>query len=318
MSTKTGRRPRVLFFGMQSDFSTPSLQALLANDIDVCAVVMPGAAIPGLHQPALQRREPLRGRRAALPLHSHNVSILEIAWEQQLPVWEVRGLSDATTHSTLAAYEADIVCVACFSQRIPRATLALPRLGCLNVHPSLLPANRGPVPLFWTFRNGERVTGVTIHFLQAAMDTGDIVAQETIPVSDGVSYARLEMHCAAQGGVLLANAVHTLHAGDIVRTPQDEANSSTYSFPTGKDFVVQAEAWDARHVYNFINGVGDWGEPIAIQAGAEILFTRACASYSLLDGDEPQEKGDTNDSGWKSVCCRDGWVRVKTLDTRQR
>ncbi len=245
-TTNTERRPRVLFFGMQGDFSTPSLHALLASDIDVCAVVVPISPIPGVKQPAIQRREQPHGVRSSLPLLSLHPSIVEMAWKQHIPVWEVRRLSDITVHETLASYEPDILCVACFSQRVPRSIIDLPRLGCLNVHPSLLPANRGPVPLFWTFRNGEQTTGVTIHFLDETMDTGDILAQERIEVPDGTGYAQLETQCAVIGGALLANVVQNLYKGNITRTVQDATKSSYYSFPTEKDFISQ-------HVYNFIN-----------------------------------------------------------------
>src|SRR5204862_1767507 len=112
-----------------------------------------------------------------------------------------------------------IICVACFSQRIPRIILDLPRLGCLNVHPSLLPANRGPVPLFWTFREGHQQTGVTIHLMNEGMDTGDILAQEPIEVPSGISYAQLELQCATLGGKLLARTVWVSYRGLAIRVP---------------------------------------------------------------------------------------------------
>ncbi len=311
ITTNTARRPRVLFFGMQGDFSIPSLQALLANDIDVCAVVVPVSPVPGLKQPSIQPREQPRGVRstvAFLPLHP---SIVQIAWKQHIPVWEVRSLSDVTAYSTLAAYEPDILCVACFSQRIPRSIINLPSLGCLNVHPSLLPANRGPVPLFWTFRNGEHVTGATIHFLDEAMDTGNILAQESIEVPDGISYAQLEMQCATKGGTLLANVVHDLYKGNIMSTPQDEAKSTCYSFPTDEDFVVPAEEWDAQHIYNFINGVSYWDNPVEIHASGQIFLTRECISYSHRDTNNQSKEVHTASEHEVSLSCRDGWVRIK-------
>ena len=134
-TTNTAQRPRVLFFGMQGDFSTPPLQALLASDIDVCAVVVPVSSVPGLKQSAIQRREQPRGVRSTLPLLSLHPSIIDMAWKQHIPVWEVRHLSASSTHEILAFYQPDMLCVACFSQRIPRSIINLPRLGSLNVHP---------------------------------------------------------------------------------------------------------------------------------------------------------------------------------------
>ena len=311
-SATTQQRPRVLFFGMQGDFSTPSLQRLLASDIDVCAVVLPISLVPGREQPAIQRREPPRSVRSALPLLARHPSIVEMAWKQNIPVWEVRRLSDIAVHETLASYKPDILCVACFSQRIPRSILALPRLGCLNVHPSLLPANRGPVPLFWTFRNGEQKTGVTIHFLEETMDTGDILAQEHIRVPDGISYAQLEMQCAEVGGKLLTDVVQNLYKGNVTRTIQDATRSSYYSFPTEQDFIVYPEKWDAQRVYNFINGIGHWDNPVELHVGNEVFLTRECISYSQEDtNDQPAYVRIENNV---TIRCRDGLVIIRDLE----
>ena len=312
--TTTKRRPRVLFFGMRGDFSTPSLQALLSSDIDVCAVVVPITPIPGLKQLPIQLREQPRGVRSALPLLSLHPSIIQIAWQHQIPVWEVRSLSDSTTYSTLAAYEPDIICVACFSQRIPRSIINLPRLGCLNVHPSLLPTNRGPVPLFWTFRNGEHTTGVTIHYLVETMDTGDILAQEHIQVPDGITYAQLEMQCAARGSTLLASVVRSLYMGETIRTVQDPTKSSYYSFPTDEDYIVHAEEWDARHIYNFINGIGHWDNPVEIHLGQQVFFTRECISYSREDRDNQSKEIYGANTSNVDIPCRNGWVTIRMLE----
>ena len=312
--TNTARRSRVLFFGMQGDFSTPSLQALLAIDIDVCAIVVPVTPIPGAMQPAIQRREQLRSVRSALPLLSQHPSIVEMAWKHHIPVWDVHRLSDTTTYETLASYKPDILCVACFSQRIPRSIIALPRLGCLNVHPSLLPANRGPVPLFWTFRNGEHETGVTIHFLDETMDTGDILAQERIEVPDGIKYAQLETQCAITGGALLATAVQDLYNGNITRTVQDAMKSSYYSFPTEKDFTIYSEEWDAQHVYNFINGIGHWDNPVELHVGEHVFFTRECISYRHENTGDWLEEVHTENDLDVNIRCRDGWVKIRAIE----
>ena len=308
--TITTRRPRVLFFGMQGDFSTPSLQALVDRNVEVCAVIVPAFPIPGRRPSAIQRREQPRSARPALTLLSSHPSIIDIAWKHHIPIWEVGSFSDASTLEILASYQPDIICVACFSQRIPRTILDIPRLGSLNVHPSLLPANRGPVPLFWTFRNGDSETGVTIHFLEKTMDTGDILAQERIAVPDGISYAQLETQCAQIGGILLANVVQELCKGNISRTMQDETSSSYYSFPTDNDFIVHAEEWDAQHIYNFINGIGDWSIPVELHVEGQVFFTRECASYSQKNTDI-QHTNTHIENNLLKIPCRNGWIKIK-------
>lgn len=306
------RAPRVVFFGMQGRFSSPSLYALLAGGIDVRAVVLPSSSNGGA---AIFRREQFRPTMPLLPVvHSSlHVNVLQLVGEWQLPVWEVNNLSAPETLETLAAYEPDVICVACFSQRIPRAILSLPRFGCLNVHPSLLPVNRGPVPLFWTFREGADHTGVTIHFMEEALDSGDILAQEVIPVPDGITYTQLETLCATQGGKLLADCVRDLTQGRAQRVPQDERRRSYHPYPSEEDFVIPATEWSARRVYNFICGVAEWGEAITLLAGDERFTVQRAISYShkgKSGGYRWQEETYYREDDVLWVRCNEGWVAV--------
>ncbi len=270
-------RPRVIFMGMIGNFSHPPLLALLENGVEVCAVVLP-AGVKDVSQPAIRRIEPPAKARAMLPVLSSSLysSIARIAWERSIAVWEVQRMSDAETHAVYSSYEADAFCVACFSLYIPRSILDIPRLGCLNVHPSLLPANRGPDPLFWTFRNGDRVTGVTIHLMDEGLDSGPIVAQEHIEVADGIRYAELEARCAELGGKLLARALWELYRGSAHLTQQEESKSSYLPMPSGEDYVVPVEEWTARRVYNFVRGVAARERPVTLTVDGRVINVVDC------------------------------------------
>jgi|GEM_PF-247286 len=274
------RAPRALFFGMEGLFAAPSLAALLESGIEVCAVVLPASPVPGATVRAIQQRRPPRAIRPSLPMLNTTPSIVEIARARGIPVWDVYSLRHSETIETLAAYLPDVICVACFSRRIPRAILDLPRLGCLNVHPSLLPANRGPMPLFWTFREDSAITGVTIHLMDERMDSGDILAQEAIAVPDGISYQQLEARCAARGGVLLARSAWELYQGRALRIPQDETKSSYHPSPGAGDYSVPADEWSARHVYNFIRGIAPWNGPLELRAAGQTFLVHTAISYS--------------------------------------
>jgi len=313
-AAQTTRSPRILFLGMQGNFSYPPLRALLEAGIEVCAIVIPAEKTlkgdPDL--PAIRRREQPQASRSMLPVlqSTLHTSILQLAWERHIPVWEVRQLSAPETISVFAAYQPDVICVACFSKRIPRAILDIPHLGCLNVHPSLLPTNRGPEPLFWTFREGDQQTGVTIHLMDDGMDTGPVVAQEAIEVPDGIGYAQLEAQCAELGGKLLARCVLDLYHGVAVPVLQDETKSSYHAFPSDNDFVVPVAEWSARHVYNFICGVASWGTPIMVQVGNNPVHVKNAVSYSLKDtgrGDS-ELNGQPGEEFW--VRCKRGSVAV--------
>jgi len=274
-------RPRALFLGMAGNFSPPSLLSLLESGVEVCAVVLP-ARDHHAGQPALRRLEKPAQARPMLPVLQsslHN-SIVTIAWKRDIPVWEVASMSAPETINLFTQYRPDIGCVACFSLYIPRAILDIPRLGCLNVHPSLLPANRGPDPLFWTFHDGHRETGVTIHRMDERLDTGPIVAQEKITVPDGITYAQLEAECAALGGKLLAQSLWQLYYGTATLAPQDESKSSYLPMPTEKDYVVVAAEWEARRVYNFIRAVAKRGMPVTLISDDRSLQVTGAISYS--------------------------------------
>ena len=274
-------RPRALFLGMSGNFSPPPLLSLLESGVEICAVVLPAR---GHHagQPALRPLEKPAQARPLLPVLQsslHN-SIINIAWKRDIPVWEVASLSAPETINLFSQFQPDIICVACFSLYIPRTILNIPHLGCLNVHPSLLPANRGPDPLFWTLHDGHRETGVTIHRMDEGLDTGPIIAQEKITIPDGITYTQLESECASPGGRLLAQSLWQLYHGTATLTPQDESKSSYLPMPAEKDYMVVAAEWEARRVYNFIRGVASRGQPVTLIVGDESIQAMNATSYS--------------------------------------
>jgi methionyl-tRNA formyltransferase len=308
MSNATQRihLPRILFFGMQGKFSYPPLRALLEAGIRVCAVIIPSEQVLEVELPAIQKHEQTSFSRTMLPLLNSSIhsSILALAKDRNIPVWKVRQLSSSDTISALTFYQPDVICIACFSKRIPQGILDIPRFGCLNVHPSLLPANRGPEPLFWTFREGGTKTGVTIHLIDEGLDSGAIVAQEAIEIPDGISYSNLEEQSAQLGGTLLVQSVWQVYKREAVLQKQDETKSSYHPFPSDDDFVVPVAEWSARHVYNFICGVASWGSPLALLIGKKTIEIKKAISYS-------QETTHKNGSEGFWVRCKQGSVLVK-------
>ena len=285
----------VLFFGMTGHFSVPPLRALLQAGIAVRAVVLPALA-DGPPLSTLPTRE-ARGLRKPLPLlgQSAEKNIVGLAQEAHIPVLHVGRLGTPETLTALAAYQPDAICVACFTSRFPPALLRLPRLGCLNVHPSLLPDNRGPDPLFWTFRRGDTQTGVTIHLMDVGLDSGPVVLQAPIAVPDGIAEAALERSCADVGGELLVQALRGLDAGAIAPLPQDAAHATAYPLPSPEDYMILPER-SARWAYNFATGLAAREQPIILVAGAARFRLLAPLGYAdevatfdglyRLDGDE--------------------------------
>lgn len=276
--------PRVLFLGMAGPTSAIVLEALLAAGADVCAVVVGvGGAAVG---PAIAPLRPA-ATIALVPIANPFVerSIAGVAWERGLPAFELRRPGDPAALAALAEARPDVACVACFPRRIPAALLALAPRGFLNYHPSLLPAHRGPEPLFWTFQAGEGA-GVTIHFMDEGLDTGAIAAQAPLDLPDGVAGARAERLCAELGGRMLAEVLGALAAGTLSPRPQPPGGAYEPS-PSAADFRLDTR-WSARRAFNFMRGTAEWGQPYPVLAGgAELALAEAIAVEPAATIEQP-------------------------------
>lgn len=232
--------PRVLYLGTTDPFSYPPLAALLEAGLPVAAVAVP------------------RRARVDLPMLGDppTPTLLDLARRRGIPIHEIGGWEE-TEIETLAACRPDVICVACFPRRLPRSLLTLPRWGALNLHPSLLPAHRGPDPLFWTFRHGDARAGVTVHIMDDRVDSGDLLLQTPVPIPEGITGPELERRCAVEGGKLLVEAVRSLPAGKLTPRPQRPEEGSYESWPTPRDLEVPVTR-PARWAFRFIRGVGDW------------------------------------------------------------
>jgi methionyl-tRNA formyltransferase len=268
----------VIYFGTTGAFSTPPFMSLLRAGYDVRAVVL-----AALNRAQSIRRIPVtpvapRGRALPLLATRGEQNIVALATEHGIPVWEVGDLRASETRETLSGYAPDAFCVACFSRKLPASVLSLPRLGALNVHPSLLPDNRGPDPLFWTFWRGDEVTGVTIHLMDEHLDTGTIIAQQGEPVPDGMTEAALEARLATLGGELLVQALGALADGSAHPQPQDEKRATSFPWPAADDYVV-TPSWPARRAYRFLTGVAQRSEPARIAPDGATFVIREALSY---------------------------------------
>lgn len=274
---------RLLFFGVGGVFSRLPLEALLRAGADLRAVVtpaQPGATLADSAQAPFTRLEPSPRRaqlasRRALPLAGTTAparTLLDLASISGAPLLSVARLNDPATLAALAAFEPDAICVACFTRRLPPALLALPRLGCLNAHPALLPDNRGPDPLFWTFHAGARETGVTIHLMDSGLDSGPILAQSRLALDIGEREAALERRLATLAGELMAAALADLRAGTLTPAPQDESLASAHSWPTAADYLIPAARWTAQRAYIFACGIGEREQPLTLLASDGARF----------------------------------------------
>ena len=136
--------------------------------------------------------------------------------------------------------EVDLIVVAGFPRILKRVLIDIPRLGCINVHPSLLPRYRGPEPLYWALANHENTTGVTIHHVDEGIDTGDILLQRKLEIRPNETEITLGQRAARVASELLREAIPLLLAGRAPRTRQDHSAASYYSFPGSSPKRVMA------------------------------------------------------------------------------
>jgi len=162
-------------------------------------------------------------------------SLHEIQARYGVPVLGARDVNEARTLAAMRAWQPDLVVSIYLNQLIKPPVITLPRLGCLNIHPALLPRNRGLFPYFWVLASGDHETGVTLHWVDTTFDTGHILLQEAIPVRPGDTITSLAYASAEVGARLLTQGVDLIVAGAAPRIPQDERQATYHSWPAPQD-----------------------------------------------------------------------------------
>jgi len=158
-------------------------------------------------------------------------TLFEMAQLSGTEFFECVRVNGKAVHDRLKIFEPDLVVSANFSQIIRPRFLTLSRWGAINFHPSLLPKYRGPTPWYWVLKNGESVSGVTIHFIDDGIDTGEIIAQTEIPILPRDSEASLITRSLSVGPALVVSAIESVLDGTASPIPQDETAASYYGFP---------------------------------------------------------------------------------------
>lgn len=151
----------------------------------------------------------------------------------------------------------DLIVVAAYGKLLPPAMLALPRLGCVNVHASLLPRYRGAAPIQWAIANGEKVTGITIMQMDEGLDTGDIIAQEELAIGETETAESLHDRLAESGARLLVRTLPSIADGTATLTPQDEA-LATCAPILCRDHGRVEWKWDSKTLIDRTRGFHSW------------------------------------------------------------
>jgi len=193
-------------------------------------------------------------------------------------------LDDPRIVDLLASTKPDVLLSFFWPKRIPTTVLALPRLGAFGTHPSLLPRHRGPDPYFWTIRNGDETTGVTLHRLDADYDTGAIIDTRTIPVSDELDSWTLARALDRPALELLVDVVRRLERGESLDgAAQDDSRATHAPEPSDEDFSIDWEE-DVESILRLVRASAPTPGALADVEGETVEVTRA----SRYDGDAPK------------------------------
>jgi methionyl-tRNA formyltransferase len=226
---------RVIFMGTP-EFALPSLEAILAAGEEVAAVVT-------------QPDKP-RGRgRTVTPAP---VKELALAWN--LPVLQPTRLKAPELIRHIEELAPELMIVVAYGRILPPEMLALPSVGCLNVHASLLPRYRGSAPINWALIRGEKETGVTIQWLRYEVDSGPVFLQERVPITAEDNAGTLYHRLAERGAALLVQALDLLRRGEVIRTPQREADM-TLAPPISREMRLLHWELTAQEVAGWIRGL---------------------------------------------------------------
>lgn len=243
---------KVIFMGTP-DFAVPILQGLIENTNVIMVVTQPDKEV-GRH-------------RELTP-----TPIKKLALEYNIPVYQPTKIRKEFEPVINAG--ADIIITCAYGQIIPEVILNTPRLGCINVHASLLPKLRGGAPIHHAIIDGEEKTGITIMYMDKNMDTGDMISQSEYYIKDTDNVGTLHDILSAMGKELLIETLPSLIEGTNQRIPQqDEYSSYAWNIKREEEHIAFNKS--AQEVYNQIRGLYPWPTANTIINETEVKILEA-------------------------------------------
>jgi methionyl-tRNA formyltransferase len=291
---------KIVLFGTSTRFSLLTLQELAAHGL-VVAVVLSAPSRRGLRGllPSLRRRSPLESAAHAC----------------MIPVIRFTDTNQSAVAERLCSLRPDMICIATFPRLISTEIIALAPLGAINVHPSLLPRHRGPLPLFWTYYANDRVSGVTVHHASQVFDAGDIILQESFPLPRAYPATKLNEDVGQRGAALLRSAVQALACGRAPRVVQDDQAATVAPRVRPGVPMVRFDEWDVERVWHFLAGLSPrFREPLTDSEGCPVLY-QSVIGFERCRSSAPGSV-ELIANGWK-LQCRGGVLLLGRHDSVQ-
>ncbi len=288
---------KIAFLGTP-DFALPSLDMLAQRDCTIVGVFT-------------QPDKPV-GRKMVLQPPPVKTAALALG----LPVFQFARIRDPEGVEVLRSLAPDLLITAAFGQILSRDILAIPPLGCINVHGSLLPAYRGAAPIQWALIDGLEETGVTTMMTEIGIDTGDILLQRALAIGPDETAGELFARVALLGAQTLCDTLDALENDTLTRTPQDESRATHCRMLTKETGRID---WTkpAKHVHDLVRGVNPWpgataeldGDTIKIWK-TRLLPPEKSASPNANEAPGTIRRAD-KENLW--VMAADGAVAIETL-----
>lgn len=230
---------KIVFMGTP-DFAVPALKALAES---------------AKHEVSLVVTQPDRPRgRSGKPAPS---DVKLCAEQYGIPVFQPEKVREEASVERLRRENADIFVVAAFGQLLPKTILEMPRFGCINIHGSLLPAYRGAAPVQWAVLDGQKEAGDTIMQMNEGLDTGDILMQESIPLSADETAGSLYDKLSSMGGPLLLKALDAIEEGNVTPVPQGDSGTH-YAKMLRKEMGNIDWTKSAEEIGRLVRGLNPW------------------------------------------------------------
>lgn len=279
----------VLYVGSNSDLSLLPLKSIIKSGFTLCAIATYDIS---------------RNEFSAITAGS----IQDVSLKNDIPIVNLDNCNEEIVEQ-VKHVQPDVILVSCFERLIPQSILSLAKKGAFNLHPSLLPAFRGPTPLFWQFKEGVDEFGVTIHRMNDEFDTGAIVDQKSFQMPEGIFVKQATELVAKEGCELILRFLHNLSQNKLVEKPQDENLSSYQSYPLIENYQIST-SWPVKRIFNFISAYKESGVYFLCQEKDRDIKVTDVLSYNNDVGREKYAlEGDV-----ATITCDDGMIECKVLD----
>ena len=239
---------------------------------DFAAVMLKALAESGSYEIAAAITQPDKPKGRGYALSESPVK--QYARQCGIPVLQPKSCKGEEFYAELTRLSPDMIIVAAYGKILPSGVIHYPRLGCINVHGSLLPAYRGAAPIQRAILNGETETGITIMHMDEGIDTGDMLGKAVVPITDADSFGTLHDRLAQAGAELLIRTLPSVIDGTAVAEKQPETGAS-YAHKIEKADCVLDFTCSARQVFNRIRGLSPFPLAAAVCRGAVLKIPAA-------------------------------------------